>query len=151
MAIFSDVDCAPCRTMHREIEKRDDTTVYVFVYPLLSSGQNQDVLERIWCAPDRRDALDRAMAGNNAPVRNNLATGKALGIKSVPAMNAPNGRSNTAADERGTGVLDRREPESPLTYGRPAAADCGSPARPSTCRSRSVATIHAINVPHTAS
>ena len=52
VAIFSDVDCAPCRTMHREIEKLDDTTVYVSVYPLLSGGQNRAPLEHIRCAPD---------------------------------------------------------------------------------------------------
>ncbi len=99
VAIFSDVDCAPCRTMHREIDKLDDTTVYVFVYPLLSGGQNQALLEHIWCAPDRREALDRAMTGKavgeascDAPVKKNLGTGFALGIKSVPAMIAPNGK-----------------------------------------------------------
>lgn len=99
VAIFSDVDCAPCRTMHREIEKLNDTTVYIFVYPLLSEGQNQNLLDNIWCARDRRDALDRAMEGKtvanascNAAVKNNLQAGKALGIKSVPAMIAPNGK-----------------------------------------------------------
>lgn len=99
VAIFSDIDCAPCRTMHREIEKLNDTTVYVFVYPLLSAGQNQNLLESIWCARDRRDALNRAMEGKTVPnaacnalVKYNPGTGKALGIKSVPAMIAPNGK-----------------------------------------------------------
>lgn len=99
VAIFADVDCGPCRTMHHEMEKLNDTTVYVFVIPLLSEGQNLNLLESIWCAPDRRRALDRAMEGKavesascNAPVKNTFGTGKALGIKSVPAMIAPNGK-----------------------------------------------------------
>ena len=57
----------------------------------------------------------------------------------------------THIDMEEAGMSNAREPESPLIYGRLAAAACGLWTRPSTCRSSSVATIHPINVPHTAS
>ncbi len=99
VAVFADIDCAPCRKNHMEMARLKDTTVYVFLYPLLSDGKPQ-MAYSTWCASDQRKALDDAMAGVQlAPVNckdptvdRNLELGRKIGIRSVPALMAPNGK-----------------------------------------------------------
>lgn len=99
IAVFSDTDCEPCRGMHQEMAKLKDATVYVFLYPILSDDK-QAVSRSVWCSQDRNRALNEVMAGAtiqprscDAPIEKNLRFGRRLGIKSIPAMIAPNGKT----------------------------------------------------------
>jgi len=63
MTVFTDVDCAYCRKLHREMAQLNakGITVRYLAFPRAGIGSSAyDKLVGIWCAEDRRAAMDKA-------------------------------------------------------------------------------------------
>jgi thiol:disulfide interchange protein DsbC len=55
MAVFEDPNCTYCKRLERDLEKVNDVTIYLFLYPILGP----DSVEKsgnIWCARDKGKA-----------------------------------------------------------------------------------------------
>ena len=68
VAVFSDPDCPFCRKLEKEIEKVNNVTIYIFLYPIEQlHPKAPEVSRAIWCAPDRLKAWDEYMLKGLAP------------------------------------------------------------------------------------
>ena len=55
LAVFEDPNCGYCKRFERDLQKVDNVTVYLFLYPIL--GQDSlDKSRNIWCAKDKAKA-----------------------------------------------------------------------------------------------
>ena len=97
VTVFTDVDCAYCRELHRQIAEYNRLGIrvrYIF-YP--RTGPNTDSwtkAEEVWCSSDRNEALTRAKLGQplsakpcaNNPVARTYALGQDFGLQGTPAI-----------------------------------------------------------------
>jgi thiol:disulfide interchange protein DsbC len=99
LVMFSDPYCPYCQQFEQTLQKVDDITVYVFMYPVIRP-QNADHSKAVWCSPDRAKAwLDlaiqhkrpAAVASCDNPVEKNLELGRALRVNSTPTLILVNG------------------------------------------------------------
>jgi thiol:disulfide interchange protein DsbC len=99
LVMFSDPYCPYCQKFEQTLQKVDDITIYVFMYPVIRP-QNADHSKAVWCSPDRSKAwLDLALqhrrpaspASCDNPVEKNLELGRALGVNSTPTLILANG------------------------------------------------------------
>jgi thiol:disulfide interchange protein DsbC len=68
VAVFSDPDCPFCRKLEKEIEKVNNVTIYIFLFPIEQlHPKAPEVSRAIWCAPDRLKAWDEYMLKGVAP------------------------------------------------------------------------------------
>ena len=123
LAVFEDPNCGYCKRFERDMQKVDNVTVDLFLYPILSP----DSVERsrnIWCAKDRAAAWQDHMVRdkNNPPatcdadvLQRNLALGKKYRITGTPTLVFADG-------SRVPGAIPAQEVEKRL-------ADAGSAAR----------------------
>jgi thiol:disulfide interchange protein DsbC len=102
VTVFTDVDCAYCRELHRQIADYNRLGVrvrYIF-YP--RTGPNTESwhkAEQVWCSADRKAALTRAKLGQSldakpcgtTPVEREYELGKAIGLEGTPGIVASNG------------------------------------------------------------
>jgi thiol:disulfide interchange protein DsbC len=108
LAMFSDPYCPACRQFEQTLQKVDDITIYVFMFPVIRP-ELAEQSKQVWCSPDRAKAwLDVALRGKPPtaspscpnPVEKNLDLGHTLGVNSTPTLVLANG-------ERVTGGLQR--------------------------------------------
>jgi thiol:disulfide interchange protein DsbC len=52
LAVFEDPNCGYCRHFETDLQKVDNVTVYMFLYPILGED-SQRKAAAIWCSPDR--------------------------------------------------------------------------------------------------
>ena len=103
--VFSDPDCPFCRRLEPELDKLDDVTFYIFLYPLeqLHSDAARKA-QAIWCQGDEKTrgelwhrvvlgVADIATSECDNPVKRNLALGGSLGIQGTPTLIAADGRT----------------------------------------------------------
>jgi thiol:disulfide interchange protein DsbC len=99
LVMFSDPYCPYCQQFEQTLQKIDDITVYVFMYPVIRP-QNADHSKAVWCSPDRAKAWlelaiqhkrPAAAAGCDDPVEKNLELGRALRVNSTPTLILVNG------------------------------------------------------------
>ncbi|ALO45906.1 DsbC family protein [Pseudohongiella spirulinae] len=96
ITVFTDVDCGYCRRLHGDmaaINERGITVRYV-AYP--RGGMQSEAYPKmvsVWCAEDRKQALNQAKNGQNLPSRdctnpvlNHHALGNRIGITGTPAI-----------------------------------------------------------------
>jgi thiol:disulfide interchange protein DsbC len=94
VAVFEDPNCGYCKHFERDLQKVDNVTVYMFLYPIL--GQDSAEKSRnIWCAKDkakawqdfmvRDQAVPAAQCDTSALVRN-LEFGKKHKISGTPTL-----------------------------------------------------------------
>lgn len=92
-AIFEDPNCGYCKQLHKSLEEIDNTTIYTFLFPILtpdSSVKSRD----IWCSEDPaktwRDWMVKdvkpASAECETPIESNLDLGRKLKVQGTPAM-----------------------------------------------------------------
>ena len=93
-AVFEDPNCGYCKRFERDLQKIDNVTVYLFLYPILS----QDSAEKsrnIWCAKDSTKAWNDFMLNDKAPasascdidaIERNLALGRKHKITGTPTL-----------------------------------------------------------------
>lgn len=96
ITVFTDIDCGFCRKLHAEMASYGQQGIrirYLF-YPRAGLGSPSYVKAvSVWCADDRKAAMDAAKAGRDIPVREcenpvaeHHALGDAIGIRGTPAL-----------------------------------------------------------------
>src|SRR4051794_25048631 len=99
LAMFSDPFCPACRQFEQTLQKLNDVTIYVFMFPVIRP-ELADSSKAVWCSPDRAQAwIDVALRGKGPsakpdcanPVQKNLELGKSLGVNSTPTLVFANG------------------------------------------------------------
>jgi len=66
LAVFEDPNCGYCKRFERDLQKVDNVTVYLFLYPILSQDST-DKSRNIWCAKDKAKAWLDWMVRDQAP------------------------------------------------------------------------------------
>ncbi|MES2940716.1 MAG: DsbC family protein [Pseudomonadota bacterium] len=94
MAVFQDPNCPYCKRFERDLQKVDNVTVYMYLYPILGPD-SADKARSIWCAKDRGKAWldfmvrDQAVVPATcdvAPIARNVEFGKKHRITGTPTM-----------------------------------------------------------------
>jgi len=97
ITVFTDVDCAYCRELHKQIAEYNRLGVKVRYMFFPRSGPNTSSwskAEQVWCSADRREALTEAKQGealkaavcNPNPVAAQYALGRAIGLTGTPGI-----------------------------------------------------------------
>lgn len=97
LAVFSDPDCPFCKRVEQTIEKLDNVTVYIFLYPIEQLHPNAvKRAKEIWCSSDRLKAWNDYMLRNASPasaktdcdnpVASLMELGKSKGINATPTL-----------------------------------------------------------------
>ena len=55
LAVFEDPNCSYCKKFERDLQKVNNVTVYMFLYPILSADSNEKS-KNIWCTKDKAKA-----------------------------------------------------------------------------------------------
>jgi thiol:disulfide interchange protein DsbC len=107
LAVFEDPNCPYCKRFEKEIAGLTNTTIYTFLYPILSRNEkapddSYPKSKAIWCAPDRSRAwaqlmlegkrLDAAPDSCQHPLEDILALGHKLHISGTPTIVFTDGR-----------------------------------------------------------
>lgn len=114
IAVFEDPNCGYCKHFERDLQKVDNVTVYMFLYPILGND-SIDKARAIWCAKDRgqtwQDWMVREQAipkvngscDANALARN-VELGRVHKVTGTPTLLFTNG-------VRVPGAIDNRQVE----------------------------------------
>jgi len=94
VAVFEDPNCVYCKRFERDLQKVDNFTVHMFLYPILGPDST-DKSRNHWCATDRgkawqdwmvRDQPAPAGACDTAALTRNLEFGKKYKITGTPTL-----------------------------------------------------------------
>ena len=94
MAIFEDPNCPYCKHFERDLQKVNDITIYMFLYPILGPDSTAKS-NNLWCTKERGNAwLDWMLRGKAAPnaicdttpVARNVEFGRKHKITGTPTM-----------------------------------------------------------------
>jgi thiol:disulfide interchange protein DsbC len=94
MAIFADPNCGYCKRFERDLQKVDNVTIHMFLYPVLGRD-SADKSRNIWCAKDKGRAWldwmvrDQPVANGNcdaAAIARNVEFGKRYKINGTPTL-----------------------------------------------------------------
>ncbi len=66
LAVFADPNCGYCKRFERDLQKLENVTLHVFIYPVLGPD-SLDKSRHIWCAKDRAKAWQDWMLRGLAP------------------------------------------------------------------------------------
>ena len=66
LAIFEDPNCGYCKRLERDLEKIDNVTIHMFLYPILGAD-SVEKSKNIWCAKDRAKAWTDWMMREKVP------------------------------------------------------------------------------------
>lgn len=94
LAVFEDPNCTYCKRFERDLQKVDNVTVYLFLYPILSRD-SAEKSRNIWCAKDRIKSWNDYMLRDKSPasascdidaIQRNLALGRKHKITGTPTL-----------------------------------------------------------------
>ena len=94
MAVFEDPNCGYCKRFERDLQKVNDVTIHMFLYPILSPDST-DKSKNIWCAKDKgktwQDLMVRDMpvpkaSCDTASIDRNLDFGRKHKITGTPTI-----------------------------------------------------------------
>jgi len=68
LAVFEDPNCSYCRKFERDLQKIDNVTVYLYLYPILGPDST-DKSRNIWCSKDKARAWTDWMLKSEMPVK----------------------------------------------------------------------------------
>ncbi|MEY4426052.1 MAG: hypothetical protein RL535_350 [Pseudomonadota bacterium] len=94
IAVFEDPNCGYCKRYEREMQKVDNATFYMFLYPILGAD-SVTKSNHLWCAKDKAKAWqdwmvrDQAIAPANcdtSALTRNVEFGKKYKITGTPTM-----------------------------------------------------------------
>jgi len=94
LAVFEDPNCPYCKHFERDLQKIDNVTVYLFLYPILGPDSTEKS-QSLWCAKDQPKAwLDWMVRGqpvtpatcDTAAVTRNVEFGKKYQINGTPTL-----------------------------------------------------------------
>lgn len=102
VTVFTDVDCGYCRKLHAGMKEMNDLGIEVryLAFPRAGVGSaSHEKAVSIWCAKDRKKAMDLAKSGTDPTpatcentVAKQLAFGQSLGVQGTPAIVLDDGR-----------------------------------------------------------
>ena len=101
IAVFEDPNCGYCKRFERDLQKVDNVTIYMFLYPILG-GDSPDKSRAIWCARDRgqswQDWMVRDQQAPAAPagcdasaLARNVEFGQKYRVSGTPTLIFSNG------------------------------------------------------------
>lgn len=94
LAVFEDPNCTYCKRFERDLQKVDNVTVYLFLYPILSRD-SAEKSRNIWCAKDKIKSWHDYMLRDKSPasascdidaIQRNLALGRKHKITGTPTL-----------------------------------------------------------------
>ncbi len=94
MAVFEDPNCGYCKRFERDLQKVDNVTIHMFLYPILGPDST-DKSRNIWCAKDKgkawqdfmvRDQPAPTASCDTAALARNLEFGKKHKISGTPTL-----------------------------------------------------------------
>ena len=94
LAVFEDTNCGYCKRFERDLQKVDNVTIHMFLYPILSADST-DKSRNIWCAKDRskawldwmvRDVAAPSASCDTGALVRNLEFGKKHKITGTPTL-----------------------------------------------------------------
>jgi thiol:disulfide interchange protein DsbC len=94
MAVFEDPNCGYCKRFERDMQKVNDVTVYMFLYPILSADSTEKS-KNIWCAKDKakvwhdvmvRDQPVPSASCDTSAIARNVEFGKKYRITGTPTL-----------------------------------------------------------------
>jgi thiol:disulfide interchange protein DsbC len=96
LAVFEDPNCGYCKRFERDLQKIDNVTVYMFLYPILGPDSTEKSRGH-WCARDKAKAWQDWMVRNEQPpkadagcdvtaIARNLEFGKKHKITGTPTL-----------------------------------------------------------------
>lgn len=68
LAVFEDPNCGYCKRFERDLQKVDNVTIYMFLYPILGPD-SVEKSRAVWCAKDRGRAWQDFMVRNEPLAR----------------------------------------------------------------------------------
>jgi len=101
VTVFTDTECGYCRKLHQDIAElnRNGIGVEYLAFPRMGPGSKDftDMIS-VWCADDRKTAMNNAKAGQPVPARDctspvamQYELGQKLGVNGTPAIFAADG------------------------------------------------------------
>ena len=94
VAVFEDPNCGYCKRFERDLQKVDNVTVYMFLYPILGPDSSEKS-RNIWCAKDKakawqdfmvRDQAAPAASCDTGAIARNVEFGKKYKITGTPTL-----------------------------------------------------------------
>jgi thiol:disulfide interchange protein DsbC len=94
LAVFEDPNCGYCKRFERDLQKVDNVTVYMFLYPILGPDSGEKSRD-IWCAKDKgrawmdwmvRDQRPEKAQCDTAALQRNLEFGRKYKITGTPTL-----------------------------------------------------------------
>jgi thiol:disulfide interchange protein DsbC len=100
--VFTDIDCGYCQELHKQIAEynRLGIAVRYLMYPRTGpKTESWEKAERVWCAPNKRDALTRAKRGEKIKspkcpadaVARDYELAETLALRGTPSIFLPSG------------------------------------------------------------
>ena len=100
LAVFEDPNCGYCKRFERDLQKVDNVTVYMFLYPILGNDSTEKS-KAIWCAKDkakawqdwmvREQALPQGGSCDTSALARNVEMGRNYKITGTPTLFFTNG------------------------------------------------------------
>jgi thiol:disulfide interchange protein DsbC len=115
LAVFEDPNCGYCKRFERDLQKVDNVTIHMFLYPILSADST-DKSKAIWCAKDKgkswqdwmvRDVPISAASCDTSALTRNVEFGRKYKITGTPTLIFSN-------NERVPGAIDTKQIEQHL-------------------------------------
>ena len=115
LAVFEDPNCGYCKRFERDLQKVDNVTIHMFLFPILSADST-DKSKNIWCAKDKgkswqdwmvRDVPTGAASCDTSALTRNVEFGHKHKITGTPTLIFSN-------NERVPGAIDTKQIEQHL-------------------------------------
>jgi thiol:disulfide interchange protein DsbC len=94
LAVFEDPNCGYCKRFEHDLQKVDNVTIHMFLYPILSAD-SAEKSKHIWCAKDKakswqdwmvRDQLPKTANCDSAAIERNVELGRKYKITGTPTL-----------------------------------------------------------------
>jgi thiol:disulfide interchange protein DsbC len=94
LAVFEDPNCGYCKKFERDLQKVDNVTIHMFLYPILSAD-SAEKSKNIWCAKDKtkawqdwmvRDQEPKASVCDSSAIERNVEVGRKYKITGTPTL-----------------------------------------------------------------
>jgi thiol:disulfide interchange protein DsbC len=94
LAVFEDPNCGYCKRFERDLQKVDNVTIHMFLYPILSADSSEKS-KHIWCAKDKgkawqdwmvRDKPAAVASCDTAAIERNVELGRKYKITGTPTL-----------------------------------------------------------------
>ncbi len=94
LAVFEDPNCGYCKRFERDLQKVDNVTIHMFLYPILSADSTEKS-KNVWCAKDKtkawqdwmvRDQSPKAQSCDTSAIERNVELGRKYKITGTPTL-----------------------------------------------------------------